>query len=98
MRLRSPVTPFMAPLKNYESALVVDIEICSMDIILEQAHLLFSIFKSLIIPSASPKAPSPHLDHQFCINVYFQMLLVLRTACIFPKTFEIVGGQEQGVI
>ena len=58
VRLRTPVTPFMAPLKNYESALVVDIEICTMDIILEQALLLFSIFESPIIPSAFSKAPS----------------------------------------
>ena len=59
VRLRtSPVTPFMAPLKNYESALVVDIEICTMDIILEQALLLFSVFESPIIPSAFSKAPT----------------------------------------
>ena len=95
VRLRPPVTPFMAPLKNYESALVVDIEICTMGIILQKSLLLFSIFESPIIPSTFSKAP---LNHQFCMNVYFQMLLVLRTVYIFPKEFEIVGGQEEGVI
>ena len=94
VRLRTPVTPFMAPLKNYESSLVVDIEICTMDIIDNYFRTSAPFILYLWIPYYTFCFLKSPLNHQFCINVYFQMLLVLRTACIFPKEFEIVGGQE----